>query len=297
MNASSSDLAAFARGRFEVEPGLDVVYRDSGGEGPVVVLVHGWPQHSLMWHAIAPQLADAGYRVIAPDLRGSGGSSIASGGYDKATMAGDLRALVTSLVGDAPVHMAGYDLGAGVASAYARRFRNGVRRLAVMEFGLAGFGYEPAMMPNKDWTLASNWHLALFTVPDAAVWLLQGRERELLAWFFWHLSYDGGQVSAEHFDEYVRLISRPGALRAGVSYYASVWRDAEDNAELKDHPITVPTLALGGEASSGHALEQIWSTVIADLRTGIIPQAGHWLGDENPAAVAEALIAFFAEAS
>lgn len=280
-----------------MEPGIAISYRDSGGDGPVVLLVHGWPQHSLMWHTVAPLLAGAGFRVIAPDLRGSGASSIAPGGYDKATMARDLHALMTSLVGGAPVFVAGYDLGAGVAAAYARQFRDGVRKLAVMEFGLAGFGYEHAMTPSAGWTLGSNWHLSLFTVPDAAVWLLQGRERELLSWFFWHLSYAGGQVAPEHFEEYARLISRPGALRAGVSYYAAVWQDAQDNAELKDRPITVPTLGLGGEASSGPVLGMIWSPVCSDLRTAVIPKAGHWLGDENPAAVADALAAFFAVAA
>ena len=83
-----------------------------------------------------------------------------------------MRGLVESLddFGDGgPINLAGYDLGAGVASAYAREFRaGGVRRLAVMEFGLAGFGFEEQMTPRADWHLGSNWHLALFAVPPAA---------------------------------------------------------------------------------------------------------------------------------
>ncbi len=265
-----------------------------GGSGPPLVLLHGWPQHSLMWHSIAPRLAER-FTVICPDLRGAGASSIARGGYDKSTMARDVRGLVDHLkLG--PVDLAGYDLGAGVAGAYARQFRDGVRRLAVMEFALAGFGFEEQMVPKAEWTLASNWHLALFSVPEAAEWLCNGRERELLSWFFWHLSYAGGQVGSDHFEDYVRQLSKPGALRAGIEYYAAVFQDAKDNAELKERPLTVPTLALGGEASSGPALEQIWSAVASDLRTQVIPRAGHWLGDENPAAVVDALIAFFEDA-
>jgi pimeloyl-ACP methyl ester carboxylesterase len=288
---------AFARGRYVIEPGLDIIYRDSGGDGPIALLIHGWPQHSLMWHTIAPTLAEAGYRVIAPDLRGAGASSITLGGFDKVTMSGDLHALMTSLAGNVPAFVFGYDLGAGVAAAYARMFGASVRRLAVAEFGLPGYGYEHAMTPSADWTLSSNWHLSLFSVPDAAVWLLAGRERELLAWFFWHLSYAGGQVSADHFEEYARAISRPGALRAGISYYAAVWQDAKDNASFKDHPLAMPTLAFGGEASSGPVIEMIWSPICSDLRTAVIPKAGHWIGDENPQAVAELLISFFQEPS
>ena len=282
----------FEHGRAQVgEVGLH--YRRAGS-GPSVVLLHGWPQHSLMWHAIAPVLAER-FTVICPDLRGAGASTIARGGYDKTTMARDVRGLVDQL-GLGPISLAGYDLGAGVACAYARQFRDGVRRLAVMEFGLAGFGFEQQMAPRADWHLGSNWHLALFSVPEAAEWLCRGRERELLSWFFWHLSYAGGQVAPAHFEEYVRQVSKPGALRAGIGYYAAVWQDARDNAEIMDKPLSVPALALGGEASSGPELEQIWSAVLADMRTAVIPRAGHWLGDENPQAVTDALASFFGEA-
>jgi len=272
---------------------IELHYRRAGS-GPPVMLLHGWPQHSLMWHAIAPVLAER-FTVVCPDLRGAGASTIARGGYDKTTLAHDVRALADQL-GLGPVNLAGYDQGAGVACAYAREFRDGVRRLAVMEFGLAVFGYEQQMAPRADWSLGSNWHLTLFSVPEAAEWLCRGRERELLAWFFWHLSYAGGQVSPEHFEEYARQISKPGALQAGIEYYAAVWQDGRDNAALKGQPITVAALALGGEASSGPELDQIWSAVLSNMRTHVIPRAGHWLGDENPAAVADALTTFFGEA-
>ena len=282
----------FEQGRVEVGEGVHIVYR-RGGSGAPVVLVHGWPQHSLMWHAIAPQLAER-FTVICPDLRGAGASTITRGGYDKTTMAQDLHVLVEHLeLGS--VNLAGYDLGAGVAGAYARQFRDAVRRLAVMEFALPGFGFEQQMTPQPDWTLADNWHLALFSVPEAAEWLCAGRERQLLAWFFWHLSYAGGQVNAEHFEDYVRQVGKPGALRAGIEYYAAVFQDARDNLPLRERPLEVPTLALGGEASSGPALTQIWSPVARNLRTQVIPRAGHWLGDENPQAVVDALAAFFGE--
>ena len=194
----SPEFDAFDHGRIQVgEVGLH--YRRAGS-GPPVLLLHGWPQHSLMWHAVAPILARR-FTVICPDLRGAGASTIARGGYDKTTMARDVHGLVDQLGLGGPVNLAGYDLGAGVACAYARQFRDGVRRLAVMEFGLAGFGYEQQMAPQPDWRLGSNWHLALFSVPEAAEWLCRGRERELLAWFFWHHAYAGGQVSPAHFEE------------------------------------------------------------------------------------------------
>ncbi|MBV9076384.1 MAG: alpha/beta hydrolase [Methylobacteriaceae bacterium] len=280
---------AFAHGRAEIGE-VQIHYRIAG-DGPPVLLLHGWPQHSLMWHAIAPALA-ARHRVIMPDQRGAGASTITPGGYDKDTMAGDIAGLLDHLgIGQAAI--VGYDLGAGVACAFARRFPERVRRLAVAEFGLAGFGFEQQMTPSPDWTIGSNWHLALFTVPDAAVWLMSGREREMLAWFFGHITYRGqGAVSADHFESYHREVTKPGALRAGVQYYAAVWQDARDNAALKRQPLAMPVLAMGGEASAGPALDALWGPVARNLETYVIPQAGHWIGDENPAPVAERLLQF-----
>ncbi len=265
-----------------------------GGSGPPLVLLHGWPQHSLMWHAIAPRLADR-FTVIAPDQRGAGGSDIPGAGYDKATMADDLRALLDAL--ELPVvRLAAYDLGCGVAFSFAARHPDRVAALAVMEFGLPGFGYEQFMMPTAEWTNASNWHLSFFTLPDVAEMAFRGRERELLTWFFWHLSCNPSAVSEEHLEEYVRQVAKPGALRAGIQYYAAVWEDARHNTAIARERLRMPVLAMGGEASAGPYAAQLWQPVAEDVRGVSIPGAGHWLGDENPAAVADALRAFFAEA-
>ena len=190
-----------------------------GGSGAPLVLLHGWPQHSLMWHTIGPQLAKH-FTVIAPDQRGVGMSTITPTGYDKTTLARDLAGVLDAL-GVGECYLAGYDLGAGTAAAFAREYPQRVKRVAFLEFGLAGFGYEQFMNPSPDWTLNSNWHLALFTVPDAAVWMLTGRERELLAWFFHHFAYSGNaSVSAAHFDAYVREVSQ-------------TWRPARGNQLLR----------------------------------------------------------------
>lgn len=270
---------------------VSMVYRIAG-EGPPLVLVHGWPQHSLMWHTIGPILAEH-FTVIAPDQRGAGMSTITPGGYDKTTMARDLAGLLDTL-GIEQTYLVGYDLGAGTVAAFGRDYPDRVKRIAFMEFGLPGFGYETFMQPSKDWSLNSNWHLALFSVPDAATWMLQGQERELLAWFFYHFAYSGNaSVSEAHMDAYTREISKPGALRAGISYYAAVWQDAEANAVIRERPLPMPALAVGGEASAGAYGEQLWKAVAPNLTSVSIPRAGHWLGDENPEGTANALMQFF----
>jgi pimeloyl-ACP methyl ester carboxylesterase len=279
--------------RAEVGQGITMAYRQLGSGDPVV-LIHGWPQHSQMWHSIGPALAGQ-YRVIAPDLRGSGGTTI-KGPYDKAAMAADILRLMDVLeIGQA--RLVGYDLGAGVAYDLAARNPDRVTSLAFMEFGLPGFGYEYEMTAKPDWHPGSNWHLSFFTVPDVAEWAFRGKERQLLGWIFGHIAMNPGAVSAEDFELYVRLLERPGSLRAGIEYYASVWQDAVSNKALAERRLAMPVLGVGGEASAAGWVAEGLKAVASDVRGSILPGAGHWLGDENPRAVVELLLEFFSEAT
>ena len=264
------------------------------GRGPAVVLLHGWPQHSRMWRQIMPALAER-FTVIAPDLRGTGATAITAGGYDKQTMAADVRGLVRRLGLD-DVSLVGHDHGAGVAYAYARLHEGEVRRMAVLDFALPGFGYEQAMNTprnaDRDW----NWQVAFFTQPEVAAPLLRGRERQLLRWFFTHSAYREPAVDARDFEAYVRAISRPGRLRAGMRWYDAAWRDLDNNRALAARgPLQIPVLALGGADGAGPFVEQAFRPVAADLRGRVVPRAGHWLVDENPDFVTAELLAFLGE--
>lgn len=267
-----------------------------GGEGAPLVLLHGFPQHSLMWRQVAPLLADR-FTVIAPDQRGMGASSVPDGGFTKTDMARDLAAVLDAL-GHDRAGIVGHDLGAGVAIAFARDFPQRTERLAVMEFVAAGFGLEQAMAPCKGWNVDSNWHFSVFAAPDVAAWLFRGREREMLDWFFGHKSHQGATaVSSEDLDAYTRALSRPGALRAAAQYYAAIFQDGEDNAALRECPLAMPVLAVGGASHTGPHVQKLWRRVATRLETAVIADAGHWLADENPIDTAAALSRFFAAAA
>lgn len=287
--SSRMDWSAFRHCMADLGNGVRMTYR-AAGTGDLLVLLHGWPQHSQMWHSIAPCLSGS-FRVIAPDLRGSGGTTI-KGPYDKATMAEDVIRLLDSL-GIDRFGLAGYDLGAGVAYDLAARYPDRVTKLAFMEFGLPGFGYEYEMTAKPDWHPGSNWHLSFFTVPDVAEWAFQGRERELLGWFFSHIAINPGAVAGDDFELYVRQLQRPGALRAGIEYYASVWKDAESNKALAERKLAMPVLGVGGEASAAGWVAEGLKAVADDVEAFVVPGAGHWLGDENPTVLADALLKFF----
>lgn len=286
------EFSQFKHQQATVNGNVRIHYR-IGGSGEPLLLLHGWPQHSLMWHAIAPILAEQ-FTVITPDLRGAGGSSIPTSGYDKRTMAEDIYQLIQKL-GYQQLYLCGYDLGSGVAYSLSAAHPQLFKKVAFMEFGLPGFGYEQIMQASPNWNAGSNWHLSFFTVPQVAEFAFQGKERQLLSWFFWHISHNEAAVSPAHFEEYVRQVSKPGALRAGIEYYASVWQDAEDNKKLAENPLPMPVLAVGGESSSGAYVAELFKPVATQVQAAVVPEAGHWLGDENPEALATILLEFFTD--
>lgn len=288
------DFVGFRHDRASVDGGQ--LHYLLGGEGETVVLLHGWPQHSLQWHAVAPALAER-YRVVVPDLPGCGGSTmLAAGGYDKRTIARMVRELVARL-GGGPVRLVGYDHGAGVAYNYACQDPGAVRQLAVVEFVLPGCGYERAMLPGPQWHTGSNWQLALFTVPDVAEFAFRGRERELLTWFFWHGSCNPAAVRADHLDAYADQLAKPGALRAGIEYYAAVWRDLAVNTENMATALAMPVLGIGGRHNMAGMVAKALGAVATDVATAVVDGAGHWVSDENPAELSRVLLDFFATAA
>lgn len=260
----------------------------AAGEGQPLVLLHGFPQHSYMWVKIIPALAER-FRVIAPDLRGMGGSSITLTGYNKETQAKDVFELVKKL-GFESIYLVGYDHGGGVAYSLSSQFPGIVGKLAVLEYTPPGFGYEYGLMPVRDW---QSWQLSFFTVPDVAVQFISGKERELLSWYFWHWSYNPSAVSQEDFEIYVRQLQKPGALRAGFSYFAAVFDDTEHFKETAKTKLTIPVLALGGEAGAGTFMLPGWQQLAANVTGGTVARAGHWLVEEQPEDLVKRFLNFF----
>lgn len=261
----------------------------SQGNGPAVLLVHGFPQHSHMWRPLMQRLAESGFRAIAIDQRGMGGSDIPPSGYDKATLADDAFCLLDAL-GIETAAVVGYDHGGGTAIAMAFCAPDRVSRLAVVEYAPPGFGYEQGLVATPE---NRNWQLAFFTQPDIAVQFMAGKERELLAWYFWHWSHNPDAVSQDDFELYVRQLQKPGALRGGFSHFASVFDDRRwFEEQAASQRLTMPCLGIGGAAASsqypGLALRAIADTV----QEAIIDDAGHWIAEEKPDDFAEAIAAF-----
>ena len=261
----------------------------TAGSGDPVVLLHGWPQTWREWRRVIPPLA-ARYTVIAPDLRGFGDSDKTGEGYDKRTVAGDVRGLVEHLdLG--PIHLVGHDLGMMVAYAYASAHPTDVRSLVVAEAGLPGLGLEAFFDTAEHPEL---WHFGFFRAPNnVAESLIAGRERSFVSHFIRQQLYDPTSIPEADLDEYARRLASPGSLRASLAHYRAFATDAEHNREHARTRLPMPVLAIGGAFSVGGAVEAAMKPLARQVEGLTIERCGHYVAEERPDVVVAELLRFF----
>ncbi len=263
----------------------------TAGSGYPLVLLHGWPQSWYEWRGIIPALAEH-FTIIAPDLRGLGDSEKPMTGYDKRTMASDVRALVDQL-GYAQVGVIGHDWGGAVAFYFAYDNREMVERMLILDMipGLirAGesFPLELALKINHVFFHGGN--------PDWAAMLVSQNVDAYLRRFLTtpDFNYSPAVFSEQDIAEYVRVNSIPGSLRAGFQWYAAGLREDTVNLAEATDKLTIPVLAYGGEAFLGD-IRPYWETVAEDVAGGSVPECGHFIPEEQPQFVIDVAEAFFA---
>lgn len=257
-----------------------------GGSGPPLVLLHGFPNTWFAWRDVMTKLADR-RTVIAPDLRGLGDSEPGTLPNDVPTGVADLTHLLNALaVG--PVDLAGQDWGGSTAFAFTTAHPDQVRRLAVLE-----------AMPAGPWTKSTGgraaWFVGLHQLPDLPELLTNGREREYLGWFYRAFSSTEGVPTGEAIEEYLRTYAQPGALASAFARYRGVEQEIEHNGAHLASPLGVPVLALGGERVLGAAVADNLRNAATRVEQLVLPGLGHYLAEEDPRAVADALRHFIAD--
>jgi len=263
--------------------GVKINYK-IGGRGPVVVLLHGYAQTSHMWIPLMPLLA-ASHTVIAPDLRGAGGSERAKDGYDKKTMAKDIRSLVRQL-GYEQVQLVGHDIGLMVAYAYAAQYPKEVSKLVLMDAFLPGIGNWKEV-----WLLRDLWHFHFYG--DVPLALVKGRERIYFE-HFWNDFAADKTKSVPEADRriYAAAYARANGMRAGFEYFRNFERDAEDFAQMGATRLAMPVLVLTGEKASGNFLIEQAKLVASNVRGQVVMGSGHWLMEEARNTVIPAITDF-----
>lgn len=283
-------MPACSHGMADIEPGLRLHYVTAGEGDRTVMLVHGFPQTWWVWRRVMPALVEAGYHVVAPDYRGAGHSWRPATGYDKRTMAADLHALLHDHLGVVgPVAVVGHDIGLMVAYAYAQAYRDDVSHLVVMDAPLPGTAVFDRLRADP-----RIWHFAFHAVRDVPEMLVAGRERQYLQAFFNARCFDPSAWDAD-LDVYASMYAAPGAMRAGFELYRAFDQDVTDNRETlaANGRLTIPVLTLAGATStSGPLVEEMMREVADDVTAARIPDTGHWIAEENPAALADTVLGF-----
>jgi len=220
----------------------------TGGEGPPLLLVHGWPQTWYAWRLVMPTLARQ-YTVIAPDQRGRGLSGKPEGGYDAGTIAADLAALMDAL-GHQRFAVAGHDTGMVISYALAADHRDRVERLAVAESVLPGVQQSPPLfLPSV--TNEHLFHLMFNRLPTMNEQLVRGRE-DIYFGFIFDIEAGSTKLPGYAVRTYIdNLASVPGALRGSFGFYRAWDVTSAQNAQRAVSKLTIPVLAVGGSESLG----------------------------------------------
>ena len=279
--------------RFVLIDDLRMHYVEGGAEGgaETIVLLAGFPESWFAWRKVMPILAER-YRVIALDLPGQGDSDKPIDGYDTQCLAGRVHDLISSF-SLTHYYLAAHDVGAWVAFPYAMMFGNEVKRLALLDAGIPGVTL-PGKLPTGPEQAWRTWHFPFHAIPDLPEALISGKERVYLDWFLRRKAADPSSFGEMDIDEYLRIFTAPGGLRAGLAYYRAVPLSIKQNHALtKKGKLTMPVLALSGDQGSIANMAAPLAPFATNVRGETLTKCGHFLPEEQPGDVARALSRFF----
>ncbi|WP_245474646.1 alpha/beta hydrolase [Bradyrhizobium sp. Leo121] len=257
-----------------------------GGQGPAVLLLHGFGDTGDMWEPLAEVLVK-NHMVIVPDLRGMGLSSHPESGYEKAAQARDIAAILDQLKIQ-KVALITHDIGNMVGYALAAQFPDRVTKWVAMDAPLPGLGTWYAQLTNP-----KLWHFN-FRGPDTER-LVAGRERILLDRFYNDLSANPAAIDDQTRDHYAALYARPNAIHDAFSgQFAAFLQDGEDNKELlaKTGKLPMPVLAIGGDHSFGASMQSELAYVASNVQGAVITNSGHWIMEEQPQQAVSIIVPF-----
>jgi len=262
-----------------------------GGDGPPLLLIHGWPGSWYYWRLVMPALA-RDFEVIAVDQRGIGLSDKPEDGYDAGTLAGDLVRLMDTL-GHEQFAVVGVDTGMLIGYALAADHPDRVVRLAVGEAPLPGITPPtPLILPEQ--VVDRLWHIPFNQLKETNEKLVRGREDIFFGAEF-SASAGTNKLPDDAVQYYVDgLASSPEALHGSFQLYRAFGATAAQNEERKTRRLPMPVLAMGGAESSGAMPADTMKLTADDVQTLVIPGIGHWLAEQAPDEMVAALSEFLA---
>ena len=278
--------------------GIEFAYLEEGS-GPLVLLMHGFPDNAHTWDRQMPVLAEAGYRAVAPFIRGYPPTEIPHGGYyDGATLATDVRALIEAL-GDAPAFLVGQDWGAFITYAACAAYPESVKCAVAMAVPLPRAVLRLMEIPEQVHHSFHWWFFQARGIPEVAVRANDFAFIDYL-WRLWEPGFDDGA----HVADVKRMLAEPGALEAALGYYRAAMDPALADPALADvrahllDDISVPTLAIFGagdpRAEFAKTQEEHFT---GGYRAEILDGCAHFLHRSRPAEVGRLILEWLGEHS
>jgi epoxide hydrolase 4 len=264
------------------------------GEGPLIVLLHGFPEFWYAWRRQIEPLAQAGFRVVAPDMRGYNLSSRPEevDDYDTAKLTGDIRGLIHERGADSAM-LVGHDWGGSVAWATAMNHPEVVERMAILNAAHPRRLSEGLHHPGQ---LRKSWYFFFFDLPDVPENIVHANK-----WHFFRnfLRDVNPPFTPEEMNRYIEAWSQPGASTGMVNYYRSSVRTPPKRAEAAIRPIEAPTLVIWGQRDRylGPELAEPEPDDVPNLsRVERLPDASHWVHHDEAVHVTDLLTGFFSPA-
>jgi pimeloyl-ACP methyl ester carboxylesterase len=261
------------------------------GSGPLVLLLHGFPEFWYSWRHQIPALAAAGFRVLAPDLRGYNLSGKPPGvaSYRLETLTDDVAGLIAH-AGAASAAVVGHDWGGGIAWTLAMRRPEVVRQLAVLNALHPAAFLRELRRPAQ---LLRSWYMFFFQLPWLPELLLRACNYALLERTLRRDPVRPGAFTEDDIRRYKKALSKPGALTAGINYYRASFRQLRRMIR-ETPPIMVPTLLIWGERDRylGPRLTEALERWVPGIRVERLPDASHWVQQDAPERVNALLVEF-----
>ena len=262
------------------------------GEGPAVILLHGFPENWRSWKHQIPALASAGFSVLAPDLRGYNESDRPAerSAYQLRHLIDDVVALV-GVSGHPRAHIVGHDWGGILAWAFAGAHPELLDKLVILNAPHLRLYREKVWQPSRQ-TLRA-WYLLLFRIPVVSEWALSARNFGTVRDMFGRMPRQPAFTDSE-IDEYVAALARPGALTAALNWYRENLASRAARELAGPTHVSTETLVIWGEQDPALGVELLegLERVAPHVRVHRIPRASHWVQNEAPDEVNRVLIDF-----
>jgi pimeloyl-ACP methyl ester carboxylesterase len=283
--------------RYAETNGIRLHYVEAGPEdGRLVVLLHGFPEFWYSWRNQIEALSEAGYRVVAPDLRGYNLSDKPANGYDIPTLVEDIAGLIRA-VGRERAVVCGHDWGGGLTWAFAS-FHPEMTE-AVIVANAPHFGpFEREL--RKPRQMMRSWYMLFFQLPFLPEWTIRAGDYRVIERMFEQRA-DSGSIAADEIQAYKDAIGTPGALTAALNYYRSAFRGRlksllgrEESTEDGWPVIEAPTLLIWGTNDVALGVETTRGTEewVPNLRIEYLQGASHWVQQERAEDVSRLMVDF-----